>query len=533
MATKVPFLSVHKIDLLFNTDYRQVGGFTAAVGDPTDRLAARPELARTQRRTNMASMTEQMKRFGVSMEEYAAVHGYAREWAWRRGVQNNSTWLNKVSIGDFMKYLGKSVRMGPMLGRDSVKNRLEKGTGMSYAEFSYPLIQGWDWWHMFQTGTQIQIGGADQYGNIMSGAEVVKACMSEDADFQQKYAKDLEGSDASGDPMGFTVPLLTTSSGEKFGKSAGNAIWIDKQMTSSYDLYQFFLRSADEDVEKYLRMLTFLPMNEIHSIMTQHKQDESQRIAQHKLAFEFVQLVHGLASAKEASMQHKQAFSKTLTLGEIQAQMKSQSSPQSSSQTLPDGRPVDIHPSLQKSGVAPLTRESSYELNTKLPRSLIYNQTLPRILWSAGLVASRSEGQRLINNGGIYIGGRIGANGAYLPMGDQVTYVPVKDPKWSATEPLVVDGILVLRTGKWRKKFIQIVEDEEFEREGLTCPGWRETDAEIPAENAVSKADEVGEETIRYEGQRNREVKEQRRRDSRAMQQGPFGAVKEVRIRRG
>lgn len=118
-------------------------------------------------------------------------------------------------------------------------------------------------------------------------------------------------------------------------------------------------------------------------------------------------------------------------------------------------------------------------------------------------------------------------------MGDQVTYVPVKDPKWSATEPLVVDGILVLRTGKWRKKFIQIVEDEEFERGGLTCPGWKETDAEITAENPVSKADEAGEETIRYEGQRNREVKEQRRRDSRAMQQGPFGAVKEVRIRRG
>lgn len=462
------------------------------------------------------------------MEEYAGRRGYVREWAWRRAVLNNSTWLNKVSIGDFMKFLGKGIRMGPLLGRDSVKNRLEKGTGMSYAEFSYPLIQGWDWWHMFKTGTQIQIGGADQYGNILSGAEVVKTCMEEDAEFRVKYENDLQGSTATGDPLGFTVPLLTTASGEKFGKSAGNAIWIDRQLTSSFDLYQFFLRSADEDVERYLKMLTFLPLPRIRTIMTEHKEDESQRIAQHALAYEFVHLVHGRTAAKEAQSLHKQAFSKTLTVSEIQAQMKTTQQEPKQPELTADGRPKDFHPSLNKN-TTHLTQESSYELNMKLPKSLVHHQPLPRILWSAGLVASRSEGQRLINNGGIYIGGRIGPDGQPAPMGDQVTYIPAKDPKWTSISPLIVDNILVLRTGKWKKKFIQIVEDEEFESLGLSCPGWKEQSETLA--DPVTKADVAGEEMIRYEGQRSAAEREQKSHDRKAMSQGPFGVVKGVKFR--
>lgn len=457
------------------------------------------------------------------MEDYAGERGYEREWAWRRAVANNATWLSKVSIGEFMKHLGKGIRMGPLLGRDTVKNRLEKGTGMSYAEFSYPMIQGWDWWHMFQTGTQIQIGGADQYGNILSGSEVVKACMAEDTAFRLKHAKDLKGSTATGDPLGFTVPLLTTSSGEKFGKSAGNAIWIDKQQTSSFDLYQFFLRSADEDVERYLKMLTFLSLSEIRAIMTEHKQDESKRIAQHKLAYDFVYLVHGRTAANEAQTLHAQAFSKNLTLGEIQAQMKATQEQAKQPETTPDGRPKDFHPSLNKN-TTHLTQESSYELNMKLPKSLVHQQPLPRILWSAGLAASRSEGQRLINNGGIYIGGQIGPNGEPIPMGDQVTYIAAKDPKWSSFENLIVDDILVLRTGKWKKKFIQIVSDEEFEKLGLKCPGWKE-DTETVADE-LTKADVAGEEMIRYEGQRNTMEQEQKKRESNQKRKGPFGYVK-------
>ena len=134
-----------------------------------------------------------------------------------------------------------------------VKNRLETGAGMSFAEFSYPLMQAWDWWQLYQTGTQIQIGGADQFGNILAGAEAVRHMANQDPVWKNgkptpkshtslhpiDELQDVEG--VSDEPMGFTVPLLTTSAGEKYGKSAGNAIWLDKDMTSTYDLYQVCL----------------------------------------------------------------------------------------------------------------------------------------------------------------------------------------------------------------------------------------------------------------------------------------------------
>jgi tyrosyl-tRNA synthetase len=130
-----------------------------------------------------------------------------------------------------------------------VKNRLEKGDGMSFAEFSYPLVQAWDWWHLFQSGCQVQIGGADQFGNILAGAEAVKQ-IAKDSHEYQVALRQTEVLDAkrrikvTSDPMGFTVPLLTTSSGEKFGKSAGNAVWLDPELTSVYDLYQVSRRQT-------------------------------------------------------------------------------------------------------------------------------------------------------------------------------------------------------------------------------------------------------------------------------------------------
>ena len=128
---------------------------------------------------------------------------------------------------------------------------MEKGDGMSMSEFCYPLMQAWDWWNLYQSGTQIQIGGADQFGNILAGAEAVKYAAKNDKEWQTlrqsqeritivkaKGVTTTEDRPASSDPLGFTVPLLTTAAGEKFGKSAGNAIWLDKEMTNSFDLYQ-------------------------------------------------------------------------------------------------------------------------------------------------------------------------------------------------------------------------------------------------------------------------------------------------------
>lgn len=472
----------------------------------------------------MLSMFDQLKRLSASMERYAERKGMHREWAWRRAVKNNNEWWSKLTVKEFMQLLGADIRIGPMLGRDTVKNRLSKGDGMSYAEFSYPLFQGWDWWHLFQTGTQVQIGGADQFGNILAGAEAVKKIMQRDQAFHQKYIEDLKGTTATGDPLGFTVPLLTTSSGEKFGKSAGNAIWIDRQLTSSFELYQFFLRSADEDVEKYLRLLTFISMAEIRTIIEEHTVNPSKRIAQHRLAFDFVEMVHGLGAAQEAQDQHKQVFSKSLSLDDIKTQI------QKETKTTSDGRPADQHPSLNKHA-APLSFDSTYNTNIKLPRSLVFQQPLSRIMWSAGLAASRSEAQRLINSKGAYIGGRVGKDGEIVPIGDQVSYIPATDAKWSFVEPLIIGGnLLLLRTGKWKKKFIEIVPDEEYEASGETCPGWKEETQ--TAVDPLTRADLAGEKLLRQQGQEKKQMDAQRKSDRRAQQSGGFGEVQSAKFRR-
>jgi len=183
---------------------------------------------------------------------------------------------------------------------------MEKGDGMSYSEFSYPIMQSWDWWHLYNTkGVQVQIGGADQYGNITAGIDAVKHISKNHP--APEVRKEVE---PLGDPFGFTVPLLTTSSGAKFGKSAGNAIWLDHEQTSTFDLYGYFLRTSDADVGKYLKLFTFMPVAEIDALVSEHQAEPSQRKAQHALARELVEIVHGAHEAKIAEEQHRFLFRK-------------------------------------------------------------------------------------------------------------------------------------------------------------------------------------------------------------------------------
>ena len=240
----VPFMALAWLYVYGYPVYFLLGGATARIGDPEGRLHARASLGRQTFKANLTNMHMQLKRFGASMERYAARKGYQKEWAWRRSLMNNSIWQEKTPITQFLRMMASGVRLGPMLGRDSVKNRQEKGDGMSVAEFAYPLMQAWDWWELFQNGVQIQIGGADQFGNILQGADAVKYTAAHDQphldrlEQEEKVRAKQGGAVVTDDPMGWTVPLLTTASGEKFGKSAGNAVWLDPDMTSCFDLYQ-------------------------------------------------------------------------------------------------------------------------------------------------------------------------------------------------------------------------------------------------------------------------------------------------------
>ncbi|KAA8569967.1 hypothetical protein EYC84_002305 [Monilinia fructicola] len=203
-----------------------LGGATAKIGDPTDRLTTRETMKSATRNENMLKMHYQIKGIWLNVEAYGRKYGYTWEWAWKRGLVNNNHWMNGLPAMELLQVLGPGMRMGAMIAKDTVKNKMSKGDGMSYAEFSYPLLQSWDWWHMYNTkGITMQIGGSDQYGNITAGVDAVKYIVANHPDpvIRQKHKKATP-------PIGFTVPLLTTSSGAKFGKSAGNALWLDKDM---------------------------------------------------------------------------------------------------------------------------------------------------------------------------------------------------------------------------------------------------------------------------------------------------------------
>ncbi|KAI4265314.1 MAG: hypothetical protein L6R38_009515 [Xanthoria sp. 2 TBL-2021] len=448
-----------------------IGGATASVGDPTGRTKDRESMSPHVRKANMVTMHYQLKALWMNIEKYGRKYGYEYEWAWRRAVANNNIWWNKLPFMEILRLLGPGLRVGTMLGRDTARNKMESGDGLSFAEFSYPVLQAYDWWNMYNTfqlnGVQLQIGGSDQYGNIMAGIEAVNYIR------KNHYAPEhrQETDDFLKRPMGFTTPLLTTSSGEKFGKSAGNAIWLDKDMTSPFDLYQFFLRSSDEDVRRYLMLFSFMPLKEIDAIMAEHNEDPSKRLAQRRLAHEALDIIHGEDETKAVEAQHGILFprSKTSLRKEARAaNPKSQSS-----------QPVMHKPPKWANDKNPLLNPYAGPAKPTpagqviLPRSLVVSQQISRVLLAAGLVSSRSEGHRLIAAKGAYIGSVAGPEHRAMP--DHVEFTPIKNWEDEYINKFIVnDNLLILRAGKWRVRVIKIVEDEEFERLGMDVPGWKE-----------------------------------------------------------
>ena len=173
-------------------------------------------------------MDKQLYGLWANVKALGVKHGFTTDVGLRRYVANNDNWLGNWKAVDMMRQLGSGMRLLEMMSRDTVKMRVESGTGMSFAEFSYPLFQGYDFFKLYErSGVQMQIGGSDQFGNIVAGMDAVK------------YMRDpRDAEDKTLSLFGLTTPLLTTSSGEKFGKSAGNAVWLDSEMLNSFDLYQ-------------------------------------------------------------------------------------------------------------------------------------------------------------------------------------------------------------------------------------------------------------------------------------------------------
>jgi tyrosyl-tRNA synthetase len=333
---------------------------------------------------------------------------------------------------------------------------MTEGDGVSFAEFTYPIMQGWDWWTLFtQRKVQMQIGGSDQFGNIITGLEIVKTVRDSETAPELR----LPARDEFDDPVGFTVPLLTDSSGAKFGKSAGNALWLDQFMTSEFDLYGYFVRRPDADVENLLKLFTFLPLSEIQKTMEEQVKDQSKRVAQHLLAYEVVALVHGQAKAKETAEKHRSVYSKggagiplmTTALGEE-------------------------HEGPER----PVTLNNAPRIDMILPESLIMGKSIGKILYAAGLAKSGTDGHKLAVQQAAYIAGMPGRKvGESQPMDPaQLTFNPIKLWFPQETQRYLIDGkLLILRKGKHNIRVIKMVSDEEYKQSGETYPGQPYTGA--------------------------------------------------------
>ncbi|HET7117329.1 MAG TPA: tyrosine--tRNA ligase [Hanamia sp.] len=241
-----------------------VGGATGMVGDPSGKSEERNLLSKEILDKNVAAVKQQLSKFlDFNSDKLNAAE-----------MVNNYDWFQNFSFLDFIRDVGKHISVNYMMAKDSVKKRLEGENGMSFTEFTYQLVQGYDFYWLYKNkNCKLQFGGSDQWGNIVTGTELIRR-------------------KAGGEALAFTCPLLTKSDGSKFGKSEKGNIWLDAEKTSPYTFYQFWLNTADADAERFLKVFTFLSENEIKGLVQQHTGNEHQRILQKKLAEELTCFVH-------------------------------------------------------------------------------------------------------------------------------------------------------------------------------------------------------------------------------------------------
>ncbi len=259
--------------------YALVGGATGMVGDPSGKSEERNLLSEEDLNKNVAAMTKQL--------ENLLCHDGANNPV---TIVNNYDWFKGISFLDFLRDVGKHLTVSYMMAKDSVKSRLEKG--ISFTEFSYQLVQGYDFfWLNKNHNCIIQFGGSDQWGNITAGTELIRR-------------------KGGGEAFAFTCPLITKSDGTKFGKTAGGSVWLDPEKTSPYQFYQFWLNASDEDASKLIRVFTLLEKEVIESLEAEHQEAPHARMLQKKLAEEVTVMIHGKAAYDKAVSTSQLLFGK-------------------------------------------------------------------------------------------------------------------------------------------------------------------------------------------------------------------------------
>jgi tyrosyl-tRNA synthetase len=335
LGNLMPIMLLRHFQLAGHRPIVLMGGGTGLIGDPSGKRGERPLLSKEQIRENLQHQRDQMARL-LDFDGPAPAF-----------VLNNADWLVKQSLVDFLRDVGKHFSVNIMLQKESVKARLD--TGISYTEFSYMLLQAFDFLHLFrERGCTIQVGGSDQWGNITAGIDLIRRV-------------------AGGEAHGLVAPLVTMASGAKFGKTEAGAIYLDPALTSPYKFYQFWYNVDDRDVESYLKLFTLRPRGEIAERMKQHKKDPSRREAQGTLATEVTKMVHGEEAVSNATGVSAILFS-------------------------------DFDPRNVKAGVFD-------EMAKEIPTAAVSANDLGLVdaLVQAGLAKSKSEARRQIEQGGVYV----------------------------------------------------------------------------------------------------------------------------------
>lgn len=341
-----------------------IGGGTALIGDPSGKTEMRPIITREEIHENAAYLKTQLARF-IDFSEDKAL------------MVNNADWLTRLNYIDFLRDIGRHFSVNRMLSAESYRARLE--TGLNFIEFNYMLLQAYDFWHLFKSyDCRLQMGGNDQWGNILAGADLTRR---------------MEGEIIHG----LTFPLLTTSSGIKMGKTHKGAVWLDPELTSPYEYYQYWINQDDPDVGRFLSLFTLLPMDEIRRLRRLEGADI--RKAKEVLAYEATRLCHGKDAADQAQKASRQLFG-------LDASAASES--------------------------VPIYRISRNQLDSGIPAYILFEDS--------GLCKTRGEARRLIVQGGGYL------NGYKIETFDQL--VNIEDFE---------DNSLLLRAGK--KRYMKVILD--------------------------------------------------------------------------
>jgi len=320
------------------------GGGTGLIGDPSGKSKERNLLTLEQVDLNLVTVRGQLERFlDFDCGSNSAL------------IINNYDWLGKQSLIEFLRDTGKHFSVNYMVAREYVKTRLDDPEkSISYTEFSYMLLQAFDFCHLFENfDCKLQMGGNDQQGNIIAGIDLIRK-------------------KAGGQAYGTTYPLLLSASGQKFGKTEGGTVWLAPERTSPYRFYQFWINSDDRDVEKLLKLFTFLSLEEVQDIMDSHMAAPQHREAQRRLAMEVTSTVHGKDAAKSAERASAILFGGSF-------------------------EPSDLTP------------EMLSILMSEVPTGIFGEKDLPSpvdILSACGACASKSEARRLIQGGGVYLNGK-------------------------------------------------------------------------------------------------------------------------------